>query len=134
MASLRSALCSMPLAALALLATVGAAKDSALRAQDLPRKGIHVDVTIAAVCQAVLPEVIAGLARFGVSRPAVCPSRSAVIIHQPEKNRFVLRDSVKAQPGGTDRVVSYQVEAQYQVDDNGHPIWTAVHFQSEGGG
>ncbi len=107
------------------------ASDTAPQAHTAPRAGLYVDVTVADACQAFLPEITRGLAAVGVTKPPPCPSRSGVVVHQPERNQFFLRDSVKATTDGTERIIAFSVTATYRIDDSGHPIWTEVQFRCE---
>lgn len=128
----RPALSKMGLSLLPLLLTVSTAHDDILHAQNLPRENVHVEVALQDVCHALKSEMSTGLLRYGIAKPPLCPSRTAVIIHEPEKNQFVLRDSVKAKTDGAERIVSFSVEARYQIDALGRPVWTEIEFRSEG--
>ncbi len=95
-------------------------------------EGIHVDVTTEGACQVLEIEIKRGLARYGVSKPPPCPSRSGVILHQPDKNEFFLRDVAKITVNGIEKLVPYSATARYEIDASRRAIWMSVRFQSDG--
>lgn len=90
-----------------------------------------MNVTIKDVCAQLLPEIVRGLAEHGIAKAPQCPSRSGVILHQPEKNTFFLRDRVKLKVDGVEKIVPFSASATYRVDDSGLPAWTAVTFSCD---
>lgn len=118
--------------AAALLAPVTTAHEQGAHVVERSPDQAHVGVTIREVCRVMAPELQAGFLANGIEGAPACPGRGGVIIHQPELNRFILRDSAKAWVSGSERTVSYSVEAAYSVDERGLPVWDRIGFRREG--
>lgn len=103
-------------------------------AQQAGDTGSYVDVTIETACQVLEPVIERGLAARGVKvvkAVQLCPSRTGVLVHQPEKNMFFLRDAVRVASASGERIVPFSAEVRYTVNAQGRPDWTQVEFRCE---